>query len=217
MRAGWTDLTVGLVAVALGAAACAGPAAQARRVSDADRRVMLRGFSVLPPRGSDWFEVPAMSAELHRVAGTYGVAFVKGFRSQPPATPAEAQAVVAMVIATTVAPAPPDALLDEAISRRRAGVGHGRFGPGALDAVAERWAGAACRRYEFSLEDHGHPRFPEAVYVLSGRGRLCTHPHDTGLVVDAHFSQRTLRGLAPAPVSAEVQPFLDSLAFTVVR
>jgi hypothetical protein len=213
------DFTVGLAAVALGAAACAGPGADPRPVTDATRRVALRGFSVLPPRGPDWFEAPAMSAELRRVGGTYGVVFVKGFRDRPPTTPAEAQAVLAMVIATPVGTAPSEALLDDAISRRRAGLGQGRFGPGALDAVTERWAGAACRRYEFSLEDYGgHPRFPNAVFVLSGRGRLCTHPHaTTGLVVDAHFSQRTLRGLTPAPVSAEVQPFLDSLVFTAVR
>jgi hypothetical protein len=217
MRVGWTTFTVGLLAAALGAAACAGPTAEARRVTDTSRRVSLRGFSVLPPHGPDWFEVPAMTAEINRIGATYGLVFMKGYRRQPPATPVEAQAVLAMVIATAVGPAPPEALLDDAISRRRAGVGHGRFGPGALDAVAERWAGASCRRYEFSLEDHGHPRFPASVFVLSGRGRLCAHPHDAGLVVDAHVTQRTLRGLAPAPVSAEVQPFLDSLAFTTVR
>lgn len=207
---------VGVALLALGTAACSAPLA-ARPVTDASRRVELRGFSVLPPRGPDWYEVPSMGAELRRLGGSYGVVFMKGFRPRPPTAPAEAEAVLAMAIATLVEPAPPDQLLDDAISRRRAEVGQGRFGPGVLRATQDRWAGAACRRYEFSLEDYGHPRFPEAVFVLAGRGLLCAHPQAPGLVIDAHFSQRTLRGHHPAPVGAEVGPFLDSLAFTAAR
>jgi hypothetical protein len=202
--------------LALGAAACSAPAA-ARPVTDPAQRVQLRGFSVLPPHGPDWFEVPSMGAELRRLGGSYGVVFMKGFRPRPPATPAEAEAVLATAVATLVAPAPAEELLDDAISRRRAEMGRGRFGPGRLSATHDRWAGAACRRYEFFLEDYGHPRFPEAVFVLAGRGLLCAHPGEAGLVIDAHFSQRTLRGHRPAPVSGEMTPFLDSLAFTPVR
>jgi hypothetical protein len=205
-----------LAALTLASAGCAAPVA-ARPVTDPARRVELRGFSVLPPRGQEWFEVPSMNAELRRLGRSYGVVFMKGFRPRPPATPVEAEAVLAMAVATVVAPASPDALLDDAISRRRAQVGRGRFGPGRLNATQDRWAGAACRRYEFSLEDYGHPQFPDVVFVLAGRGLLCAHPEQAGLVIDAHFSQRTVRGHRPEPVSAELAPFLDSLAFTAVR
>ena len=210
-----TKLSI-VVFVAVATAACAGSGGT-RPVTDSARRVELRGFSVLPPRGPDWSEVRSMSEELRRVGGSYGVVFMKGWRTRPPSTPLEAEAVLAMAIATVVTPAPAEQILDEAISRRRAEVGRGRFGPGALNATHERWAGAACRRYDFSLEDYGHPRFPEAVFVLAGRGLLCAHPQDAGLVIDAHFSQRTLRGHPPTSVSSEMTPFLDSVAITTVR
>lgn len=191
-----------------------GPSVSPRLVTHPDQRIVLRGFSVLPPRGPDWSVVPELIGQLVRAPGAYGVVFVKRLRDRPPATPEEAQTVLAIVIATT-APSPgPEGVLDEAMRRRREEVASSRFGGGTLTARPSAWAGAVCRRYEFSTEDHGNLRFPDAVFIVAGQGLLCAHPQEPTLVIDAHVSQRTLRGLRPRPLAAEVDPFLNSLAFT---
>jgi hypothetical protein len=77
-------------------------------------------------------------------------------------------------------------------------------------AVASR---AACMRYDWTANDTGVAKFPQAVFRLTAHGLMCTDSSATHLINIA-WSHRYLEGTEPKVPESSAEPFLASLRMT---
>ena len=191
-----------LAAIGVGSAVSAGPVP----VTDSTGRIVLEVFSVLPPKGEDWFVLEQAAnrirfAKLSREAASRGdtaFASVDGL----------------ILNATFQSPAEFLEFVEKSPIEER---------------VLQRWRllrsgfkldsslGPTCVQYEGVFEDAAVPQFPGSVFIINTRGFDCLHPHRPGVVVRISYGTRFLQGIQPPSIEAEVEPFLKSLVFTLIK
>lgn len=175
------------------------------------QRLEFPGFSILPPRGDNWFIAPSMSLAPNV---TYVAAFAKQTRERTYTiraavltvdmkderfgSPTEFLRVVERAIEEEMKTSPRHRLLASRVS-------------------LESSLGSNCVVYDQTVEDSGVPQFPGSIFILTMHGFRCAHPHWPRYVIDVGYSQRVPRGDQTLSVEAEVEPFLKSLMFTPSR
>jgi YVTN family beta-propeller protein len=211
-------LVVMVVCVALAGCAVPLPAATPLiPVVDLDQPFVFDGFSVLPPRGPNWFVAPPEAAEDNQV-----LVLGKLVRDTPPSTPAESRTVAAIAMLWDLRDTGPRSASElqrwseqsRVLPGQRLSARHRLL---TSSAEVEPALGATCVRYALSTEDEQVPRFPGSVFILSARGVRCLHPRWPRYAVDLSYSERYLRGLPPLAFDAEAESFFRSLRFTAER
>lgn len=208
-----------LFLVGLIAAGCAvGPTATL--VTNPDERLQFPGFSILPPKGENWFMVGPGAYENW----AFPITFAKRLREKIE-RPAEAEMNFARVKTLNFGnvtfrnPAEilrylaHDIVAQDLESQNRAnpGLGIKNF---QVKASVEKYLGRDCVTYELSYEVHNWRPFPGFVFIMDGKGLLFLHPDSPTFVIGLEYYQRYLRGEKPYRVEPEVEPFLKSLVFT---
>ena len=191
-----------LAAIGVGGTVSAGPVP----VTDSTRRVVLEVFSVLPPKGEDWFVLEQAAnrirfAKLFREAASRGDtafalvdALTLNVRFQSPAEFLE-----------FVEKSP---IEDRVLQRWR---------PLGSKFKLDSSRGSTCVQYEGAFEDAAVPQSPGSVFIINTHGFDCLHPHRPGVVVRISYGTRFLQGVPPPSIQAEVEPVLESLVFTPVK
>lgn len=191
-----------LAAVGVGGAVSAGPVP----VTDSTQRFVFEVFSVLPPKGEDWFVLEQAAnrirfAKLSRETASRGdTAFasadglILNVRFQSPAEFLE-----------FVEKSP----IQERVLQR--------WRPLRSGFKLDSSLGPTCVQYEGVFEDAAVPQFPGSVFIINTRGFDCLHPHRPGVVVRITYGTRFLQGSQPPPIKAEVEPVLKSLVFTPIK
>jgi len=189
-----------LAAIGVGSAVSAGPVP----VTDSTGRIVLEVFSVLPPKGEDWFVLEQAAnrirfAKLSREAASRGdTASVDGL----------------ILNATFQSPAEFLEFVEKSPIEERV---LQRWRPLGSKFKLDSSLGSTCVQYEGTFEDAAVPQFPGSVFIINTRGFDCLHPHRPGVVVRISYGTRFLQGIQPPSIEAEVEPFLKSLVFTLIK
>ncbi len=191
-----------LAAIGVGSAVSAGPVP----VTDSMGRIVLEVFSVLPPKGEDWF-VSEQAANRIRFAKLSGETASRGDA---------AFASVDGLILNVRFQSPAEFLefLEKSPIEERV---LQRWRPLRSKFKLDSSLGSTCVQYEGAFEDAAVPQFPGSVFIINTRGFDCLHPHRPGVVVRITYGTRVLQGVQPPPIEAEVEPFLKSLVFTPIK
>lgn len=188
-------------------------------IIDPMQRLQFRGFSILPPRGDNWF-MDASPVNPGDPNWTWDVVFVK-YLKVPATRPAELKSVVASVRTRSLGDVKFESRTEllQQLARELLEVFQ-RVPQSRLlksKASLEKCLGWDCVRYEAIQEDYSSRLFPGSVFILNVLGFLYLHPDSTAHIVALEYSQRYLKGEMPARLEAEVEPFLKSLAFGPLR
>lgn len=188
-------------------------------ISDSTQRLEFQGFSILPPRGENWFVVEASSQPDPNL--TYAVVFSKRLRERV-TRPAELHTITASVSTSSLGDVTFESrteLLQYLAREREKGWRRPtqRHTPLEVKVSLEKCLGWDCVRIDYTAEDYGVPHFPGLVFILTGYDFIFLHPDTPTFVIYVNYGQRYLRGQQPLPLEAEVKSFLKSLAFTPIR
>lgn len=193
-------------AAALLLAGCAA-SAHFHPVADPAQRVRGDGFSVLPPDGTQWAISEPSSGSV--------IAFGKA----DPAIFREGGSVIAVAArerARRADIATPEGLRDEVEAYvRRNSPGH-RNVTVALQPYRDTALGTDCVRIEAGSEEHGNPRYPGQVLLLTLAGKACRMPAAPTSFVQVTYSGRRPFGVADPLTDAlrrECGRMVESLAF----
>lgn len=209
-RAAGRCLAVIVTTVAV--AGCFGAAAP-RGGPAPEPRVVLDGFSVLPPHGPDWLVAPPEAAEENQV-----LIFGKRLRDRPPARAADVRSVVAAALVLDFRDDGPRTAAElQRWSEQAAAALPPRRRLVQATAAPQPAAGAQCVRYAVTTEEPGAAPYASETFVSATRGVRCLHPQWPRYAIDLGYSQRYLSGLAPLALDAEADPFLAGLRFTSAR
>jgi YVTN family beta-propeller protein len=185
------------------------------RIADPTQRVQFRGFSLLPPNGPGWLEIPPLPTQP-------GSAYlVASFGKEPEHPRAENIHTVAATVETWDMGSKtfdsPAAFLRFEETRAAEAVNM-KVSPRhrllAAKSALDNSLGPSCIRYDYTVEDTGVPWAPGSPFILEMHGYRCLHPKWPRYVIDVGWSQRYLPGEQPFNIEAEVAPFLKSLSFT---
>lgn len=166
-------------------------------IADLRQRFDSQGFSVLPPRGENWY---VMWQEFR---GSPVIVFHKVLRER------------IIKQGHTIAAAVHSVKYEDILAEQEPT--SPRFRPLEYKISLDNYLGWDCVKYSFTAEDYGVPHFPGTVFILSGEGFFFLHPHHPTIVIHIVSSQRFIRGERPIKIESEVQPFLKSLLFTSIR
>ena len=191
------------------------PTAQPMRITDPTQRIWFRGFSVLPPNGSDWFAMPLVPADpppIHLVAR---FAKVLDRVDTSDVHTAAAELHIWDVSWRTFTGA--DDFLqfekeqEESVADSYA---DGRHRVLATNTAIDTTFGAQCVKYEFSVENIVTDA-PGKSVTLEIRGYRCLHPRWPQYLIDVNYAERYVSGEYAFHLDrSEVAPFLKSLSFT---
>jgi hypothetical protein len=190
------------------------------------QRLQFRGFSILSPRGDNWF-MDASPINQGDPNWTWDVVFVK-YLKVPATRPAELKSVLVSARTRSLGDVKFESRTEllQQLAREllehsdRLYIPYGRVPQSRLlksKASLEKCLGWNCVRYEATVEDYSSRIFPGSVFILNLLGFLYLHPDSTASIVALEYSQRYLKGEMPPRLEAEVEPFLKSLVFGPVR
>lgn len=190
-------------------------------VADPTQRLHLPGFSILPPRGENWFIVQVPPHPGFPDVGV--ITFGKKLREGPPAEPAEALVIFARVNVWDLEDLRFDSpttflqYMKEDFEKHLGLMVTARQRLRGFEATLDQSLGSMCVRYSRSAEYSGVPGFAGSIFLLTTRGFRCLHAHWPRYMIDVGYSQRYLQGQGPLLIDPEVEPFLKSLVFTSTR
>lgn len=177
-------------------------------VTDPNQRLEFEGFSILPPKGENWFMAPP---ELLRGQDVKKAAeFVKMFTP-----PSVTHTIVARVTAAKI-PVPSKSrveLLQDIAQAKKQDMSTGRHRLITIKTALDKSLGSDCLRYDVTAEDRGALMYPGSVYIVDIHGFTCFHPDSTSYLIQAEYSQRRLQEEAPLSLEAEGEAFLKDLVF----
>jgi hypothetical protein len=188
-----------------------------RPVQNNTQRVESNGFSVMPPRGENWF--------LEQRA--YGVAFYKKplmdqlsqTDSSTISVPRTFFVAISLMRPGAVNVSSSDAIQNEANRLIRDGLEDvRRLVYSSVTPLIRQ--GTDCVRYEAIYEEQGGPVTPGLIRVLRGGGLLCRHPTFTNQATHGTFSERYIKGAISSrdeDYVSEAQYVLNSLVFISSR
>jgi hypothetical protein len=197
-------------------AACAAPSAP-RSITDAAQRVESNGFSVLPPKGANWYieESP------------YGVAFYKRLPPDTLVTPTGASVAVPRTYFVLISLVNPRALKVHTTEDLKREMERTLLeDPGSDRKIIDykitpySTQGTDCVRYVFRVEERNRPFAPGAVLNMPGGGFMCLHPLSAGQAIHGTFSERRLseaKAIDGETHQAEGAAVLDSILFGPLR
>jgi len=203
-----------LVWVVAATSGCANEAGQPQAaIADPTQRFEFYGFSIFPPRSGSW------TVDTSIAQRGVPVVFTRQGDSAT-AGAGEAHTIVAMATAKYIDL--PYHNQKELLRQLRKYMqdewsGEARYEMASFQALPDKSLGSDCLKYAVTVRDRGVPGFTGSIFTFSGRGFRCVHPYHPGLVIDIGYSQRYRQGDWITAVDAEVQPFLESLAFTPVQ
>ena len=180
-------------------------------VTDPTQRLQFQGFSILPPKGENWFIGQ----------GVGNVMFRKQLR-ETIKQPADLHTIVAQVWTRSLGDVTFESrmeLLQYLARELEKGMRQPtqRNTPLEVKLSLDKCLGWDCARIDYTSEDRGLPSFPGSVFILTGHHFVFLHPDSPTLVIHVNYGQRYLRGQQPLPLEAEVESFLKSLVFTPIR
>lgn len=169
-------------------------------ISDSSQRWEYSGYSVLPPKGEDWF--------VFRERNPYRGKFAK----KPPAERHVIFAVSEIGKLERQDFNTPDEFLQYFKKSEQLGTPPSRF-----KVVNDRYAllptiGEYCVRHDVVTEDHGHPSGQDMK--MDRHQVMCIHPYSKkGLAVSLTCMQRTLLDAEFIDLAQECEPFLTGVKF----
>lgn len=188
-------------------------------IIDPMQRLQFRGFSILPPRGDNWF-MDASPINPCVPDWTCDVVFVK-YLKVPATRPAEFKSVVVSARTRSLGDVKFESRTELLQQLARELLEHYGREPQSRflksKASLEKCLGWNCVRYEATVEDYSSRFFPGSVFIVNLLGFLYLHPDSTASIVALEHSQRYLKGEMPPRLEAEVEPFLKSLVFGPLR
>lgn len=194
-----------LLYVGLGVVGCIG-GPQLVPVTDPTQRLEFEGFSILPPKGENWFMAPPA---LRKQQGPdMIVSFLK--LATPPS---KTHTVAATVRGGRV---PISAGSRAELLQKLAQVYFeqtGRHRPVSVTIAPNNTLAPDCVRYDGTVEDRGVPGYPGSVYIMDMHGFVCLHSDLPDAAIDIQYSQRRLQEDPPLALEAEGEPFVKSLLF----
>jgi len=199
--AGRPGLAVALVAAVAAIGAGCGGKTDPRLVRSTTERFSVRGASVLPPHGSQWYRGrrDAFYVEFLKDVGRQGLHTVKA-------------SVWTQTLETPLTTG--DALTNFVETSTRSDFSDRRYTITMLAVTPELGRGAMCDRLRFIVEDRSTPGPVSVVLVVSGWDVLCVHPRSAGrLLVGVGESQRYVAPSQAMDIDAETTPMLQSLHF----
>ncbi len=169
-------------------------------ISEPQRPWAFDGFVLTPPSGGEWYSLVKSRDRVVFARRAYDPSYLlvaaahTAHLDQPPATPGELVELV-----RRRAPRLPDTLRYE-IKEHAA----------ELDTSAP-W----CVRYRHVAEDSRESFF--YPYIVQITGRVCAHPEERGLLVDASVAERAIEGDSRPKALKEGEAFLAGLRFTPIN
>jgi len=162
----------------------------------------LKGYSILPPQGKDWFE-------LKRDPQT--VFFGKKIASRT-----HAFAATAMSAPITDKFENPQAFLDY-VSRMLPMRGDGRHRVIENRVEVDVRLGDFCVRHHTTAEDRDAPYAQGRTLLAETFGITCLHPDNPNLIISVSYTERGNPAETSAELRAEGESFVRSLKFTPYR
>lgn len=175
-------------------------APQPNPISEPQRPWAFDGFILTPPSGGEWYSLVKSRDRVIFARRAYDPSYLlvavahTAHLDQPPATPQELVELV-----RRRAPRSPDTLRYE-IKEHAA----------ELDMSAS-W----CVRYRHVAEDSRESFF--YPYIIRITGRVCAHPEERSLLVDASVAERAIEGDSRPKALKEGEAFLAGLRFTPIN
>lgn len=179
-------------------------------VTDPMQSLQLQGFSILPPRGTNWFI---------QQQGTRDVVFAKKLRERIE-QPEDSHSILASARVTNLGDLKfrnSTELLQSLAQTWAKGKIDARHKLIESKVFVDKCQGWDCMKYEFAAEDRGVPQFPGSVFVMTIHGLLFIHPDFPNLTITLEYSQRFLQGQQPLTIEGEIEPFLKSLVFVPLK
>ncbi len=189
-----------LVIAISGIAFDAGAQLYSKPINDALSGYELEGYSVLPPPGSNWFE---MQRDRQQVL------FGKKIDSRTHSFVATATSGEINEIFDK-----PAQFQDYVDKMRIAAVDPARYKIVEYRSAFDPSYPAQCVRYHSKTEDRGAPYAQETALLLEHFGVTCLHPALPRLVVDVGYSERGRSTEISDALRAEGETFMRSLKFT---
>lgn len=173
-------------------------------IADPTQRLEFEGFSILPPRGENWFMAPP---QLRKQLGP-DVIVSFGKRLTPPSKTHTVTATVRGGRVPISAGSHAEALqkIAQTYSEQT-----GRYRPLSVNTSLDGTPAPDCVRYDATVEDRGVPGYPDSLFVLDMHGLVCLHPDLPDVAIDIQYSQRRLQEEQPVSLEAEGEPFVKSL------
>jgi hypothetical protein len=190
-------------------------------VTEFTKRHECQGFSVLPPKGENWFIGPSTMSTITAMSPEFGpplceFLFVKMLGRIT--RPEEAHTIFALA---SISQVNVGFQTSEEFLRFVERLIKENSLPRLRLLVSKAWLddslGSVCVRYERTVEDVGVPQFPGSVFFETDKGFFCIHPRASRFVVIVTYSQRFLKGQRPLSLEQEIEPVFKSLTFTSVE
>lgn len=204
-------------------------------VVDANERVVLDGFSVLPPTGPNWcvevvygrrgvvfFTSPLINRRLERQPSLAEA--VHTFEAHAQLYSARGRSIGSLAELQAFARDWADAVFafDLSDPTTLLTVRAPRHILLRSSITTDRSLGTDCVRISAEQEERDNPRSPTGVFIaLIPELLLCLHPHAPGVLVNIGYSERYPQGHEPHPplvetLKPQLGPFMRSLQFTPI-
>lgn len=198
-------LSIILLGVGLGVVGCAG-GPQLIPVTDPTQRLEFEGFSILPPKGENWFMAPP--ALRQQQGPDVIVSFLKL------ATPPSKTHTVAATVRGGRVPFSAGSRAELLQKFAQASFEQTkRNRPVSVNISPDRILSPDCVRYDATVEDRGVPGYPGSIYILDQHGFICLHPGLPDAAINIQYSQRRLQEEPPLALKTEGEPFVKSFLF----
>lgn len=170
-------------------------------------RLDFQGFSIVPPRGPNWFVTPPA---LRSKQGPYVIVSFYKLPSSPTHTilavvrggRIDGSGESAEQLLQRLSEAPPESKRYRIVSRT---------------LTADSSLKASCTRYDIVSEDRDVPGYPDVPFVGEQHGLVCVHPEIPGAALSLEYSDRRRADEAPSAIGEEGDEFLRSIMFTPLR
>jgi hypothetical protein len=188
-------------------------------ITDPTQRLQFQGFSILPPKGENWFiaELPYPTDPNWAVPVTFGKKLREKAQRPGEYHPIyvhvqtgslgdvrfESRSELLQQLARQI-----EMELTTPTPRRRAPQ---------VRVFLDKWLGFDCIRFESRAEDPMVPELPGFVFTFTRQGFIFLHPDAATFIVWLEYGQKYLKGQQPFALEAEVEPFLKSLEFAPLR
>jgi hypothetical protein len=194
------------------AVACA-PGPRYTPVTDPTQRLEFQGFSILPPRGENWFI--SRSPSIPDPSWTLPVKFGKSFRDSK--THSFYAAAMTASLGNVTIESRTELLKHMARVFSVGEKGEPQSTPLHTKVAFGKYLGRECVRYEYITEDRSSRVHPGSVFILIRKGFIFLHPDSSSFLLRLEYSERYLRGEQSFSLEAEVEPFFRSLVFTPIQ
>jgi hypothetical protein len=172
-------------------------------IGNPDKPYLLDGYSVLPPRGSGWFEMKRDRASAY---------FGKRLSSLT-------HSFIAVAMSSSIVDTfqSIDGFRDYVTTQLEGTTGDQRNKVLQVVVATDTAPGSFCVRYQIKTEDRGAANAPGRALLAESFGISCLHPDRRDLAIDISYTERGLPAETGTLLRNEGESFIRSLRFTTAQ